>query len=99
VKIGNDIAISQNNLDLVKVEPNSDNETYLTSYHDGNEFIAVKVEEDKFIEEEDPLRLKFPEVKAEHEVGTCVPVLGRFHEYTHKTFVFSICDSLSVHMK
>jgi hypothetical protein len=73
VKIGNDIAISQNNLDLVKVEPNSDNETYLTSYHDGYEFFSIKDAEDTHTElKEDPLRLKVLEVKAEHEVGTCV---------------------------
>jgi hypothetical protein len=71
--IDNVIAISQKTLDLVKVEPNSDSDAYLMPHHGGNEFISVKVEEDKHIEEEeDPLTLKFPEVKAEREVGTCV---------------------------
>jgi hypothetical protein len=68
-----DTAISQNTLDLVKVEPHSDSDAYLTSHHGGNEFISIKLEEDTHIEQDkDPLTLKFPEVKAEHEVGTCV---------------------------
>jgi hypothetical protein len=66
-------AISQNTVDLMKVEPNSDDETNLTSYHDRNQLTCVKVEVDTHIEDvEDPLTLKFPELKAEHEVGTCV---------------------------
>jgi hypothetical protein len=57
----------------MKVEPNSDGETNLTSYRDGNQLTGVKVEEDTHVEkEEDPLTLKFPEAKAECEVGTCV---------------------------
>jgi hypothetical protein len=71
--INENTAISQNTVDLMKVEPNSDGVTNLTSYRDGNQLTGVKVEADTRIEEvEDPLTLKFPEVKAECEVGTCV---------------------------
>jgi hypothetical protein len=59
--------VSQNALDLMKVEPNSDNEMFLTSYHD--KLIDGKVEEDSHKEEEDdPLLIKLPEVKSEYEV-------------------------------
>jgi hypothetical protein len=37
-------AISQNTVDLMKVEPNSDGETNLTSYCDGCQLTGVKVE-------------------------------------------------------
>lgn len=71
--IDNDTTVSKNTMDLVKVEPNSDTDTYMSSHHGGNEFISIKVEEDTHVEQDkDPLTFKFPEVKAEREVGTCV---------------------------
>jgi hypothetical protein len=63
--------ILQNCTDLLKVELGSCSEACLTSCHDGNEVIDIKVEEvvDRE-EEEDPLLITFPVIKAEHEVSS-----------------------------
>jgi hypothetical protein len=61
--------ILQNCTDILKVELGSCNEACITSCHDGDEVINIKVEEviDPE-EEEDPLLIKFPVTKAEDEV-------------------------------
>jgi hypothetical protein len=70
--------------DFLRVEIGSCNETCVT-LHDGNEVINIKVEEATATqEEEDPLLIKLPAVKAEHEVSYrrfgC-PLCGTFHKY------------------
>jgi hypothetical protein len=96
--VDSNTAISQNTFDLVKVEPNLDNDTYLTPYRCGNEFVNMKVGEVMDVEMEDPLTLKLPEVKSEREVGTCIQYWALLL-LTYKPFVFSISVCLSVHMK
>jgi hypothetical protein len=55
--------------DFLRVELGSCNETCVT-LHDGNEIISIKVEETTAIqEEEDPLLIKLPAIKSEHEVS------------------------------
>jgi hypothetical protein len=62
--------VLQNCMDLVKVEPGSDSETC----HDGNHFIAIKVEKATDIQEEDdPVLTTFPVIKAE-DVVSCMYV-------------------------
>jgi hypothetical protein len=57
--------------DLLKVELGSCNEACLTSCHDGNEVINIKVEEViDTEEEEDPLLITFPAIKTENEVSS-----------------------------
>jgi hypothetical protein len=61
--------ILQNCTDILKVELGSCNEACITSCHDGNEVIDIKVEEVIHAEdEEDPLLIKFPVTKGEDEV-------------------------------
>jgi hypothetical protein len=70
------MVVLQNYIDLLKVVPGSYSEIYLTPSHDGNQVINIKVED--FVgmqeeEEEDPLLIKFPVMKSEHEVS-CMSV-------------------------
>jgi hypothetical protein len=71
--IDNDVAILQNCMDLMKVEPGSCSETCLTSSHE-NRVIDIKVEEGSNAEEEeDPLLIPFTPIKSEYEVSViCV---------------------------
>ncbi|XP_023719522.1 zinc finger and SCAN domain-containing protein 12 isoform X3 [Cryptotermes secundus] len=58
----------ENCMDLLKVEPGSYNETCLTSSHDGSEVLSVNVEEATNVQEEDdPLQISLPVIKAEYE--------------------------------
>jgi hypothetical protein len=59
--------VLQNCTDFQRDLPGSCSETCLTSFHDGNEVMSIKVE--AVTEEEDPLLITFPGVKAEHEVS------------------------------
>jgi hypothetical protein len=59
------IVVLQNCKVLLKVEPDSYSETYLTSSHSGSQEVT------NVQEEEDPLRIPFPVTKVEHEVS-CV---------------------------
>jgi hypothetical protein len=64
------MVVLQNCIDLQKVIPDSYSETCLTSPHDGSQVINIKVEDVTDIQdEEDPLQVTFPEIKAEHEVS------------------------------
>jgi hypothetical protein len=65
--IGNGVMVLQTCTDLQKGLPGSCSETCLTSFHDGNEVMSIKVE--AVTVDEDPLLLTFPGVKAEHEVS------------------------------
>jgi hypothetical protein len=61
--------VLQNCMDLLKVEPGSYNETCLTSSHDGSQILSLNVEEVTDVQEEDdPLLISHPVIKAEHEV-------------------------------
>lgn len=65
--IDNDVMVLQNCTDFLKCLPGSCSETCVTSFHDGNEVMSIKVE--AVTEEEDPLLISFPGMKAEHEVS------------------------------
>jgi hypothetical protein len=66
--IDKSVVISQNCMDLLKVEPGSCSETCLISSHDGNQEVTT-------VQEEDPLQI-FPVIKAEHKVQ-CICVCRR----------------------
>jgi hypothetical protein len=65
--IDNDVMVLQNCTDFLKCLPGSYSETCVTSFHDGSEVMSIKVE--AVTEEEDPLLITFPGMKAEHEVS------------------------------
>lgn len=64
-------------MDLLNVKTGLCNETYLTSSHDGNEVIGIKVENvsctNEEEEENDCVLKSFPSIKSEHE--TCMDFL------------------------
>lgn len=62
----------QNSVDLGENVPGVCIETHLTHSAEGSELCDIKVEEvlETQEEEEDPLAVALPAVKAEHEVGT-----------------------------
>jgi hypothetical protein len=63
--------VLQNCANLLKVVPESCSETCVTSSHFGNQVIDIKVEDvTDMQEEENSLLLKFPAIKAEHEVSS-----------------------------
>jgi hypothetical protein len=69
--IDNDLLILQNCMDLVKVEPGScSEETYLTSSHNENQVVDIKVEDCSVGEqEEDPLEIPFTPLNSEYDVS------------------------------
>ena len=73
--VDNDVLILQNCIGSLKVEPVACSETRLTSSHNENQFIDIKVEvgsnaeEEEEEEEEDPLLIPFKPVKSEYEVS------------------------------
>jgi hypothetical protein len=68
--IDDDVVILQNCMDSLKVKPNSCSETCATSSNDGNQVTSMKAERISDIGEgEDPLLIKFPAIKVEHEVS------------------------------
>jgi hypothetical protein len=74
-KIDYGIMVLQNCLDLPKVEPGSYSETCLTSSDDERQILGMNVKEVTNVqEEEDPLLISHPVMKAEHEVS-CVCML------------------------
>jgi hypothetical protein len=64
----------------------------LTYFQDENELINMKVEEVTYVQEEDPLAVTFPAVKAEQEVG-CISVCPAFTDVQ----LFHICYQLTCH--
>jgi RNA binding exosome subunit len=81
------IVVSQNTLNLMKVERDPDSVCCVTSFHYGNQLTDLKVEEEKHIvEEEDPLLIKFPQLKAEHEVSN-------IHIYLLSSETLPVCPS------
>jgi hypothetical protein len=80
-------SILQSCTDLLKVELGSCNEACVTSCHDGNEVINIKVEEVLDTEEEeDPLLITFPVINSEHEVSSMylpsfMSLMGDFYVY------------------
>jgi hypothetical protein len=57
-------------VDSLEVVPGSYCETYLTSSHDENEVVSIKVEgETEVQEEKDPLMITVPPVQTENEVS------------------------------
>jgi hypothetical protein len=94
------MVVLQNCTNLLKVVPGSCSETNLTSSHDGNQVINIKVEKVTDIqeEEEDPLLTEFPVIKAEHEVS-CMSVctfLGTFQKCVGLPVVYLITICLHV---
>jgi hypothetical protein len=70
--IDNDLLILQNCMDLLKVEPDScSEETYLTSSHNENQVVDIKVEDCSVgeEEEEDPLVIPFTPLNPECDVS------------------------------
>jgi hypothetical protein len=70
------MVVLQNCINLPKVVPSSYSETSLTSSHDDNQVIDIKAEDVTDIqeeEEEDPLLITSPVIKAENEVS-CMSV-------------------------
>ena len=72
--IDNDVLILQNCMDLLKVEPGSCSETYLTSSHNENQVVDIKVEDSSVgegdeEEEEDPLPIPFTPMNPEYDVS------------------------------
>jgi hypothetical protein len=63
------MVVLQNCMSVQEVVPGSYSETCLTSHYE-NQVIDIKVEDAADIqEEEDPLLITSPEIKAEHEVS------------------------------
>ena len=69
--IDNDVLILQNCMDLLKVELGSCSDTCLTSSHNENQVIDIKVEEGSVgeREEEDPLPIPFTPMNPEYDVS------------------------------
>jgi hypothetical protein len=87
------MVVLQNCIDLLKVVPGSYSEVYLSSSHDGNQVVNIKVEDFAGVEEEeDPLLIEFPVIKPEHEVSYMFlwTFLGTFRKYTKLLTVFYI---------
>jgi hypothetical protein len=65
------MVVLQNCMDLEKCVPGPYNETYPASFLAANHSMNIKVEEVSIIQEEDedPLPVSFPAVKAEFEVS------------------------------
>ena len=58
----------------MKLAPGSSNETWPALSHDGNEVIIIKVEEDIDIKEQEiPVAVVLPPVKAEHDYHSSMP--------------------------
>jgi hypothetical protein len=69
--IDNDLLILQNCMDFLKVKLGSFSETYLTSSHNENQVVDVKVEDCSVGEgeEEDPLLTQFTPMNPEYDVS------------------------------
>jgi hypothetical protein len=62
------MVVLQNCMDFMKVEPGSDSETC----HDGNQVIDMKAEDVTDMQEDDPVLMTSPVIKAEQEVCLCI---------------------------
>jgi hypothetical protein len=89
----------QNCLDILKVEPGSVSETCPATSRNGNQIIDVKVEVSDTQEEQDPLLISLPEIKAEYEVSCmcACPMLSTFKKYSelYIVFIISVCLHLT----
>jgi hypothetical protein len=88
------MVVLQNCMDLPEVLPGSGSETC----HDENMVISIKAEDVTDVQEDEhPLLITFPIIKAEQEVCVCVyTLLDTFLKYTNCLLTFL---SLSIHMK
>lgn len=68
--VANVTVVLQSCMDLVKAEPGSCSKTWLTSSHEENLVVDIKVEEDTDEEEEYPMPMVFAAVKSESEVSS-----------------------------
>jgi hypothetical protein len=60
-------------MSLVKLEPGSCTERYLTSSDDEIELVSIRVEEGSGVEvEQNPVAITFRSIKSEHEVSLSV---------------------------
>jgi hypothetical protein len=71
------IVVLQNCMNLLKVEPGSYTETFLTSSYDGSQILNMNTEEVTNVQEEDPLLVSLPVIKTEHGVR-CLCILCFF---------------------
>jgi hypothetical protein len=99
--IDKDMMVLQIYTNLEEFVPGPCGETYPTS-DDANQTMNIKAEEVSDAEEEEgPVPITFPKIKAEPEVScmfVCL-LLGRCHRYAEMQVFFLISVSLSVHMK
>jgi hypothetical protein len=79
------MVVLQNYMDLQKDVPGLCSEMCLSSSHDENQVINIKVEATDIQEDEHPMLITFPVIKAEHKVS-CISV--RFHKYPELLIVF-----------
>jgi hypothetical protein len=94
--------ILQISRDILKVEPGLYRETCVSSSHDGYEATDVKVEQISYIEEdENPVPIMFPAVKAEREVSLCwcVHCWAHFTDIQNCFFVLIISTCLALYIK
>lgn len=103
--VDKDMLVLQNCMALVKVEPGSYSEACLTSSHDGNSVITIKVEDatDTLEEEEDDDSVPetFPVIKTEHEVSyiSVCTFVDTIHKYTELPISFPISICLFIHIE
>jgi hypothetical protein len=94
--INKDMMVLQTYIDLGNAVPGPCAETCTTS-HDATQAMNIKSEEvSDADEEEDPLQITLPEMKAEPEVScmSVCPLLGRYQKYAGVPIVFlspSLC--------
>jgi hypothetical protein len=96
--INKDTVILQDTMGLIQAGPDSCSETCLTSSHDGNQLVGIKVEEVTDIqEEEDPLLITFPVTKAELWVSCkCGCYLALFTSIQNWVLLSTPCSLSSV---
>jgi hypothetical protein len=84
--------ISQGTMGLIQAGPDSSSKICLTSSHDGNQVVSIKVEEvTDMQEEEDPLLMTFPVTKAELWVSCkCGCYLALFTSIQNWVFTCSL---------
>jgi hypothetical protein len=89
------MGVLQESVDLERCVPGPHSETYPTSPHDAYQAMNIKVEDVSEIkEEEDPIPVSFPAVKAEHEVSwlsTTNQISQTIYAELPGVFPFSVC--------
>jgi hypothetical protein len=94
--VDKDLMVLQNYAKLENVVQGSFNETYAT-YDDANQAKNIKAKEASDAEEEeDPVPMTFPKIKAEAEVSfmSVCPLLRKHHRYIEMPVVCMISISL-----